>query len=271
MLISVLMSVYNAEFTLPKAIESILNQTLKEFEFIICDDGSSDRSWDIISGYCVKNSKIKAFKNAKNLGLAASLNKCLSLASGEYIARQDADDISVPDRLEKTLAYLQKNDCPYVGCGVYIFDDESIWSRRMFPETITKHMIAQCNPFFHPTMLFKRDVMDFVNGYRAAEETRRTEDYDLVMRLAAEGMIGKNLQECLYYVYEPADAYQKHTLRTRWYEIRVRIYGLRKMKAPARDYIYLVKPMILCMIPRRWMKTIKRWQWKVRTQNMRLT
>ena len=123
---------------------------------------------------------------------------------------------------------------------------------------------------FRPSHSALADTLHFVNGYRAAEETRRTEDYDLVMRLAAEGMIGKNLQECLYYVYEPADAYQKHTLRTRWYEIRVRIYGLRKMKAPARDYIYLVKPMILCMIPRRWMKTIKRWQWKVRTQNMRL-
>jgi glycosyltransferase EpsE len=265
-LVSVLMSVYNAEPTLPKAIESILNQTEEDFEFVICDDGSSDRSWDIISGYSAGSEKIQAFRNEKNLGLAASLNHCLRLASGEYIARQDADDISSPDRLEKTLAYLRKNDCPYAGCGVCIFDDTSIWSKRMFPEVITKHMIAQYNPFFHPTMIFKRAIIASADGYRVAKETRRTEDYDLVMRLAAEGVIGKNLQECLYYVYEPADAYRKHTFQTRWYEICVRIYGLRKMKAPLRDYIYLMKPMILCAIPRCFMRTLKQWQWKIKAK-----
>lgn len=271
MLISVLMSVYNAELTLPKAIESILNQTVKDFEFIICDDGSSDHSWNIISDYSAKIGKIKAFRNGNNMGLAASLNRCLSLASGDYIARQDADDVSSPNRLEKTLAYLQKNDCPYVGCGVYIFDDMSIWSKREFPEVVTKHIIAQYNPFFHPTMIFKRSVLDSVNGYRVAEETRRTEDYDLVMRMAAKGIIGRNLQESLYYVYEPKDAYRKHTFRTRWYELCVRTYGLRGMKAPIHDYIYLIKPIILCLIPRCWMKTIKRWQWRVRAKNKQYT
>lgn len=270
-MISVLMSVYNAESTLANAIESILCQTLEDFEFIICDDGSSDRSWDVILDYSAKNDKIRAFRNRENIGLAASLNKCFSLASGEYIARQDADDVSSPDRLEKTLAYLQENDCPYAGCGVYIFDDVSIWSERVFPEVVTRHMIAKYNPFFHPTMLFKRQVMESVNGYRIAKETRRTEDYDLVMRLAAAGMIGRNFQESLYYVYESADTYCKHTFQTRWYEIRVRMYGLRKMKTPLRDYIYLMKPVILCLIPRRWMKTIKRWQWssKAKTDSFR--
>ena len=93
----------------------------------------------------------------------------------------------------------------------------------------TKHIIAQKNPFFHPTMLFRRAVLESVNGYSTSPETRRTEDYDLVMRLAANGVIGENLQEILYSVYEPQEAYLRHNARTRMYEVRVRARGLRAL------------------------------------------
>ncbi len=260
--ISVLMSVYNASETLCAAIESILKQTLADFEFIICDDASTDNSWEIIEGYSHKDKRIRAIKNEKNLGLGASLNHCLAIAQGQYIARQDADDISSPNRLEKTLCYLKQYNYPYVGCGVFVFDENGVWSKRLFPENISKHIIAQKNPFFHPTMLFKKDVLQSVQGYRVVKETRRTEDYDLVMRLAAKGIIGKNLQEYLYYVYESTDAYLRHTLRTRLYEIRVRYYGLKIMKSPIGDYVYLCKPLIMCFIPRKLLKIVKKTQWK---------
>jgi len=262
--ISVLMSVYNAEKTLCAAIDSILNQTFTDFEFIICDDASTDNSWEIILQYAQQDKRIMAFQNESNLGLGASLNKCLALSHGDYIARQDADDISVRERLEKTMAYLLEHDYPYVGAGVFIFDEQGVWSKRLFPEHITKHIIAQKNPFFHPTMLFKKDVMLLAGGYRVAEETRRTEDYDLVMRLAAQDIIGNNLQEYLYYVYEPAEAYLRHTRRTRWYEIKVRYHGLKMMKSPLYDYIFLLKPLIMCGIPRKLLKRVKQLQWKNR-------
>lgn len=259
--ISILMSVYNAESTLEKAIESVLNQTLENFEFIICDDASEDNSWEIIQLYRRKDRRIRTIQNRKNLGLGASLNLCLNIANGIYIARQDADDISVPERLEKTLAYLKKNDFPYVGSGVVVFDENGVWSKRMFPEIITKHTIAQKNPFFHPTMIFKKEVMDMVSGYRISVETRRTEDYDLVMRLAGKNIIGRNLQEYLYYVYEPKEAYLRHTLTTRWYEIIVRFKGLQIMKAPLIDYIFLLKPLIMCCVPRNMLRFVKKLQW----------
>lgn len=262
MLVSVLMSVYNGEATLRTSMDSILAQTFSDFEFIICDDGSTDRSWDILCEYQKKDNRVRVFQNPHNLGLAASLNNCLALAKGQYIAREDADDISDPERLEKTLCYLQKENAPYVGCGVHIFDDNGVWSHRIYPEQITKHIIAQKNPFFHPTMIFRREILELAGGYRVSPETRRTEDYDLVMRLAGQGVIGKNLQEYLYYVYEPPEAYRRHTLQTRWYEILVRYYGLRQMAAPLRDYVYLLKPVVMCMVPHSLLKQVKRLQWQ---------
>ena len=138
---------------------------------------------------------------------------------------------------------------------------------RQFPQKITKHIIAQKNPFFHPTMIFRRAVIESVNGYRAAPETRRTEDYDLVMRLAAAGEIGENLQAILYSVYEPQEAYLRHNAKTRLYEVRVRARGLRAMGSPASDYIYLVKPLIMACVPRGMMRSVKRLQWKWQSRN----
>ena len=107
------------------------------------------------------------------MGLGATLNRCFECAKGRYIARQDADDISDVNRLEKTVRYLEKTGAPYVGCGVRVFDDSGVWNYRQFPEVITKHIIAKKNPFFHPTMVFKREVFEQANGYRVAKEICR--------------------------------------------------------------------------------------------------
>ena len=259
--ISILMSVYNAEKTLKKSIDSILAQTYTDYEFIICDDASSDSTWSLLEKYKETDDRIVLLRHSENMGLAASLNDCFAIAKGKYIARQDADDISKPERIERTLQYLESTDCPYVACGIYVFDDTGVFSKRLFEEKITKHIIAKKNPFFHPTMMFKREILEKANGYRVAEETQRTEDYDLVMRLAADGFIGQNLQDYLYYVYEPIDAYLRHTRKTRKYELRTRLHGLKLMKSPFYDYIYLIKPIIMSLIPHKLYKKIKQIQW----------
>lgn len=260
-LISVLMGVCNGAATLKKAVDSILAQTYQNFEFIICDDASTDETWPILEIYSAQDKRIRIMKNPQNLGLGASLNNCLAIAEGDYIARQDADDISEPERLERTLQFLKETGSPYVGCGILVFDDKGVWNRRCYPQVITRHIIAQKNPFFHPTMLFRREVIKGAGGYRVAKETRRTEDYDLVMRLAGMGLIGQNLQQYLYQFYEPEDAYLRHTKKTRWYEIKVRLYGLRAMDAPLWDYLYLVKPVVMSLVPRRFIRVVKELQW----------
>ena len=266
-LVSVLMSVYNGASTLEKAAASILAQTYRDLELILCDDASTDGTWRIMQRIAASDARVTIFQNETNLGLGASLNRCLSRAGGEYIARQDADDLSDPDRIERTMDFLLSSGAPYAACGVRVFDDSGVWSTRQFPQKITKHIIAQKNPFFHPTMIFRRAVIESMNGYRAAPETRRTEDYDLVMRLAAAGEIGENLQAILYSVYEPQEAYLRHNAETRLYEVRIRARGLRAMGSPASDYIYLVKPLIMACVPRGMMRSVKRLQWKWQSRN----
>ena len=261
-LVSVLMSVYNGAPTLEKAAASVLAQTYRNLELILCDDASTDDTWRIMQRIAAQDARVTVFQNKTNRGLGASLNGCLSRAGGEYIARQDADDVSDPDRIERTMDFLLSSGAPYAACGVRVFDDGGIWSTRQYPQKITKHIIAQKNPFFHPTMVFRRAVLEGVGGYSETPETRRTEDYDLVMRLAAEGVIGENLPEILYSVYEPKEAYLRHNAKTRLCEVRVRARGLRAMGSPASDYIYLVKPLIMACVPRGLMRSLKRLQWE---------
>ena len=261
-LVSVLMSVYNGAPTLEKAAASVLAQTYRNLELILCDDASTDDTWRIMQRIAAQDARVTVFQNKTNRGLGASLNGCLSRAGGEYIARQDADDVSDFDRIERTTDFLLSSGAPYAACGVRVFDDGGIWSTRQYPQKITKHIIAQKNPFFHPTMVFRRAVLEGVGGYSETPETRRTEDYDLVMRLAAEGVIGENLPEILYSVYEPKEAYLRHNAKTRLCEVRVRARGLRAMGSPASDYIYLVKPLIMACVPRGLMRSLKRLQWE---------
>ena len=261
-LVSVLMSVYNGAPTLEKAAASVLAQTYRNLELILCDDASTDDTWRIMQRIAAQDARVTVFQNKTNRGLGASLNGCLSRAGGEYIARQDADDVSDPDRIERTTDFLLSSGAPYAACGVRVFDDSGVWSTRQYPQKITKHIIAQKNPFFHPTMVFRRAVLEGVGGYSETPETRRTEDYDLVMRLAAEGVIGENLPEILYSVYEPKEAYLRHNAKTRLCEVRVRARGLRAMGSPASDYIYLVKPLIMACVPRGLMRSLKRLQWE---------
>ena len=261
-LVSVLMSVYNGAPTLEKAAASVLAQTYRDLELILCDDASTDDTWRIMQRIAAQDARVTVFQNKTNRGLGASLNGCLSRAGGEYIARQDADDVSDPDRIERTMDFLLSSGAPYAACGVRVFDDGGIWSTRQYPQKITKHIIAQKNPFFHPTMVFRRAVLEGVGGYSETPETRRTEDYDLVMRLAAEGVIGENLPEILYSVYEPKEAYLRHNAKPRLCEVRVRARGLRAMGSPASDYIYLVKPLIMACVPRGLMRSLKRLQWE---------
>ncbi|UTY38146.1 glycosyltransferase [Allocoprobacillus halotolerans] len=108
-MISVIMSVYNDAKYLEKSIQSILNQTFKDFEFIICNDCSTDSSLSIIQEFQKLDSRIKIINNSTNLGLAASLNKCIEISLGQYIARMDSDDISFKNRLEVEYNFLMEH------------------------------------------------------------------------------------------------------------------------------------------------------------------
>ena len=134
-LVSIIMGVYNAEKTMQDSIDSILQQTYTKWEFIICDDGSTDNTYSELQKKYEGDDRFVIIKNEENSGLPFTLNHCIKHCSGDYIARMDADDISYPDRFEKQLDYLYKHpEISFVSSCVDIFDGEKITSIRKLPE-----------------------------------------------------------------------------------------------------------------------------------------
>ena len=139
--VSVIMGVYNLanRDILEKAIFSILNQTFKDFEFIICDDGSTDNTFEIVKDICKNDNRVVFLQNEVNKGLAYVLNKCLDNAKGEYIARMDADDECYLDRFEKQVKFLDENlDYGVVTSNAEVFDENGVWRKLIHNEEIQK-------------------------------------------------------------------------------------------------------------------------------------
>lgn len=259
--ISIIMGVYNAgnDNMLQNAIDSILNQSYRNFEFIICDDGSTDDTYRILKKLAVIDTRIVLLQNKNNLGLAASLNKCLEASRGRYIARMDADDVSASNRLEEELNFLDKhNEYAFVGSGIYLFDDTGTYGKRIYEEKPERRSFLFNSPFIHPTIMIRKEALASVNGYRIARETKRMEDYDLFMRLYYYNHKGYNLPECLYYYREDKQAFAKRKYRYRIDEAIVRYQGFRLLKLMPIGYIYVVKPLIVGLLPNRLIRKLKK-------------
>jgi len=192
--ISVVMSVYNGEKHLRESIESILNQTFTDFEFIIVNDGSTDNSLEIIKSY--DDERIKIINNEENIGLTKSLNKAIKQARGVYIARQDADDISLSNRLELQFKFLEKHpEVALLGTGIYVIDEngDEIEKRIMHPNP--KRSLLKGNRFIHGSVMFRKSVIDELGAYN--ETLRYSQDYELWLRLSKEYAV-RNLTVPLY-------------------------------------------------------------------------
>lgn len=197
-MISVIMSTYKEdERLLRESIESILNQTYKDFEYIIIlDYPDNDVHKSVIEEYAIKDDRIHFYINEKNMGLTDSLNRGLSLCHGEYIARMDADDISLPDRLERQMEYLEKNHYDLIGGITEMINENgtllySIKSVPTDPKKINKALrYSQC--IAHPTWLGRKEVFEKNAGYR---HMPLCEDYDFTLRAVLNGFVISNLNE----------------------------------------------------------------------------
>lgn len=197
-MISVIMSTYKEdERLLRESIESILNQTYRDFEYIIIlDYPDNDVHKSVIEEYALKDDRIHFYINEKNMGLTDSLNRGLSLCHGEYIARMDADDISLPDRLERQMKYLEKNHYDLIGGITEMINENgsllySIKSIPTDPKKINKALrYSQC--IAHPTWLGRKEVFEKNAGYR---HMPLCEDYDFTLRAVLNGFVVSNLNE----------------------------------------------------------------------------
>lgn len=194
--LSVILPAYNAEKFIDEAVNSILNQTFSDFELLIVDDFSTDKTRLKIQRF--NDSRIKKFYNDKNLGKNESVNRVLIHCKGEFLTIHDADDISLPLRFEKQLSYLIKNPEYYlVGCDFISFKDEVVLGKSSLeakPDAI-REKIKKGSQFHGPTVVFRKDVIGKVGGlYRYFV---RGEDIDFTMRVV-EKYNTSNLSDCLY-------------------------------------------------------------------------
>ncbi len=198
-LVSVVMANYNGSKHLEDSILSILNQSYKNFELIIIDDGSTDNSLNIIKKLQETDSRVKLIQNTKNLGLAASLNKGIEKSSGCYIARQDADDISTYNRLELQLSYIQEHKIDLLGTNVTYIDENSIeivHEEGPRSESFCEALFSQQAIFPHGSAIMRKECLLELGGYN--EKFIYTQDMELWLKFLKNDKIVSRLSEPLY-------------------------------------------------------------------------
>lgn len=247
-LVSIIMSTYNNEKTIGECISSILNQTYTHWEFLICNDCSTDDTSRILNNLAKRDKRIKIFSNKANLGLARNLNKCIKYSEGKYIARMDADDISLPTRLEKQIDFLEKNpDIDILGTSMIINDGKTNLGIRKNTKELTRFSFLKGSPFFHPTIVIKRKVLEELGGY--STKVYRTEDLDLWFRLYQKGYTGANLDEALYVYQESLSDLKKRNMKAAISATKVFFNGFNKINIPIHKRLIAFKPIFSCILP----------------------
>lgn len=200
-LVSVLMTAYNAEKYIGLAIQSILDQTYKNFEFIIIEDCSKDDTWEIIQEYAKKDKRIVAVKNEVNLNAGGSSNKGLKHCKGKYIVRMDADDWSFPYRIEKQVNFMEDNPTVVASGGTMVICDEDLncIGTRKYPQTNNDilNLILRFDPVPHPASIWRKEAIDKTNGY--PQKLGISEDYAITLDISQYGDLANIEDELVKY------------------------------------------------------------------------
>lgn len=253
--VSVIMGIYNCAPTLQEALDSLYAQTYQDFEIILCDDGSSDETYAIAQRNADEHPNIVLLKNERNLKLNATLNRCLRHAKGEYIARMDGDDISMPTRFEKEVRFLDAHpEFALVSCPMIMFDESGDWEKLKVIERPTIKDFATHTPFFcHAACMMRKTVFDEVGGYTEDKRFLRVEDCNLWFKVYAAGHSGANLTEPLYKMRDDRNATQRRTLSARKNGIYVMYNGFRQLHMPWYMYYYVLRNAAIetakCLMP----------------------
>ena len=194
--VSILMPVYNTAPYLREAMDSMLCQTFQDFELIVLDDCSPDNAEEILDAY--DDPRIVRYKGEKNVGLSNVLNVGIGMARGKYIARMDSDDISLPQRLQVQVEYLETHpDIDLVSVGMRLFGaKEATWIRELNPEKVKIEAMFH-SPVLHASSVWRKDAFEN-QGLRFRQEMVPAEDYDLWVRAMLRGLKLVNLPEVLY-------------------------------------------------------------------------
>lgn len=246
-LVSVLMGIYNCADTLAESIESVLNQTHSNIEFIMCDDGSTDNTYEIASEYARRDSRIVLLKNEKNITLGPTLNKCLEYATGKYCARMDGDDLSTPDRFEKQVAFLETHpEYDVVGSFMQIYGTDKLRVVCEYPEI---ELLVKRNPCCHATIMMRTDVYREIEGYSKDPKLTRIEDVDMFWRFYLAGHKAANIQEALYIVRENPDTFKRRKAKFSFAVAAYLAKRCHEANIPLKSRIFVLKPVIAAIAP----------------------
>lgn len=247
--VSVIMPVYNAQGYVNAAIRSILGQSAKKWEFLIVDDASTDTSGKIIRKFT--DPRIKILKNKRKLGVARSLNIALERARGNYIARMDADDISLPERLAIQVSYLTTHpNIGVVGSWVFLIDEKGkLIGEKHLPITpeAVKRQLSYVNPFIHSSVMFRKQLFTDYGGYDPRLEG--AEDYDLWMRYLRYSK-GINLPQILlkYRLTQKSVSSLESARLNRAYA-RTQFKKVRDYGYPTWQIVFALKAYMSALIP----------------------
>lgn len=246
-ILSVIMSVFNGERYVKDTINSVLNQSFRDFEFIVINDGSTDKAPDIMKKFDDKRLKII---DQKNRGLTKSLNTAIKMSKGKYIGRIDCGDIALKEKFEKQVRFLEEKEVCGVGTWANLIDDEGkkIGELRYPTEhERIKKVILRYNPFVHPSMVFSRKLFDDIGLYD--ETFRYSQDYDLALRAVGKFRI-VNLPELLlnYRISEEAIS-SRRMKHQEFYALKARLKALSQYGYPKWQSLYLLKPFLSLLTP----------------------
>ena len=232
--VSVIMPAYNAAAWISRAIQSILTQTFSDFELVLVDDGSTDATPEIMTAVATRSSRVCVEIRA-HAGVSAASNYAMQIARGEYLARMDADDIALPDRFARQVAWLDQHPSTAVLGGWVVLidgDDRKLRPARKptSPDVIRRQLMHSC-PIIQPTVMMRRQPVIGLGGYRSALDT--AEDYDLWLRVTEHAEM-ENLPEVLaYYRLHPGQISQRHACRQSAKAKLAQVAALRRRRGQA--------------------------------------
>ena len=246
------MGIYNCEDTLSEAVQCIFSQTYSNWELILCDDGSQDGTYALavnLAKICPE--KIKILKNDKNYGLNYTLNRCLSVADGEYIARMDGDDRCLQERFAQEIAALEAEpEIAIVSTDMEFFDASGVWGTVSHPEYPQPKDFLHGSPFCHAPCMVRREAYQTVHGYTEDEKLLRVEDYHLWLKMYKAGFRGKNIHQALYQMRDDRNAYNRRKFKYRLNEASVRALAVTELGLPISGYIYALRPILVGLLPK---------------------
>lgn len=248
--ITVLMGIYNCASTLVEALDSLYAQTYQDFKIVLCDDGSKDDTYQVAKAYADKKTNIILIRNDENKGLNYTLNHCLDYADTEFCARMDGDDVSMPERFEKEITFLDEHpDYAVVSAPCTYFDEHGIFGEAHGRGVVKPQHFVRRSPVSHAPCLVRTNVLKSVGGYTVDEKLIRVEDYHLWFKIFAAGYKLYQMPKSLYLMRDNRDAISRRTWKTRRNEVYVKLVGYKMIGLPWYYYIYAIEPLILFLLP----------------------